>query len=140
MCLSVHGLWSTCDHDLNLFEIGYLGITQSVADLGVQGMHASSKSIFYRPQRSCGKVMFSQVSVILFTEGGGGGVADTPWADTPAGQTSRAQCMLGYTPPTQCMLRYTPPPSTCWDIRPSRAPLQRTVRIILECILVFIFM
>ena len=25
---------------------------------------------FYRPQRSCGKVMFSQVSVILFTAGG----------------------------------------------------------------------
>ena len=30
----------------------------------------------YRPQRSCGKVMFSQASVILF--GGVGGVADTP--------------------------------------------------------------
>ena len=27
----------------------------------------------YRPQRSCGKVMFSQASVILFTGGGGGG-------------------------------------------------------------------
>ena len=26
----------------------------------------------YRPQLSCGKVMFSQVSVILFTAGGGG--------------------------------------------------------------------
>ena len=25
----------------------------------------------YRPQRSCGKVMFSQASVILFTGGGG---------------------------------------------------------------------
>ena len=25
---------------------------------------------FYRPQRSCGKVMFSQASVILFTGGG----------------------------------------------------------------------
>ena len=48
---------------------------------------------YYRPQRSCGKVMFSQASVILFT--GGGGV----------GQTHH---------PT----------------------LQRTVRILLECILV----
>ena len=67
------------------------------------------KTCYYRPQRSCGKVMFSQVSVILST--GGWGVwepppgqtphlpgqtpqpprqtphwEDTPWADTP-GQT-----------------------------------------------------
>ena len=36
----------------------------------------------YRPQRSWGKVMFSQACVILFTEGG-----------------CLPQCMLGYTPP-----------------------------------------
>ena len=29
-----------------------------------------SKAYYYRPQRSCGKVMFSQASVILFTRGG----------------------------------------------------------------------
>ena len=33
----------------------------------------------YRPQRSCGKVMFLHLSVILLK----GGVADTPRADTP---------------------------------------------------------
>ena len=38
---------------------------------------------YYRPQRSCGKVMFSQASVILSTRGQGVRVADTPWADTP---------------------------------------------------------
>ena len=49
----------------------------------------------YRPQRSCGKVMFLHLFVILF---GGGGV---------------------------------------WQTHPSRKlPLQRTVRILLECILV----
>ena len=37
---------------------------------------------FYRPQRSWGKVIFSQASVILFTGGGG-----------------LPQCMLGYNPP-----------------------------------------
>ena len=31
--------------------------------------------IFYRPQRSCGKVMVLHLSVILFT---GGGLGDTP--------------------------------------------------------------
>ena len=51
----------------------------------------------YRPQRSCGKVMFLHLSVILFT--GGGGVCQIPsrrhpppgqthpWADTLPGQT-----------------------------------------------------
>ena len=51
---------------------------------------------FYRPQRSCGKVMFSQASVILFT---GGCVAE----------------------------------GRAWQ---ERRPLQRAVRILLECILV----
>ena len=37
--------------------------------------------VYYRPQGSCGKVMFSQASVIVFT---GRGVS--------------AQCMLGYIP------------------------------------------
>ena len=35
---------------------------------------------FYRPQRSCGKVMVLQVSVILFTGGGSGpGGVPGPW-------------------------------------------------------------
>ena len=46
---------------------------------------------FYRPQRSWGKVIFSQVCVILFTGGWGGGLP---------------QCMLGYRPPWE----QTPPP------------------------------
>ena len=126
----------------------------------------------YRPQCSCGKVIFSPASVILSM----GGVsqhalgqtplwadtpslgrhplsrhpplrqtpqqtpppgqtpspwtdtphqADTPlWADTPSGQTPPAQCMLGYTPPCPAHAGiHTPTPL-------------RTVRILLECILV----
>ena len=81
-------------------------------------------NIFYRPQRSCGKVMFLHLCVILFTGGvsacGPEGclpqppgrplqqtpLADTPWVDTPwqtpplwadtPGQTPPAQCVLGY--------------------------------------------
>ena len=44
----------------------------------------NSQVYFYRPQRSCGKVMFSQASVILFM----GGVWQTPPGQTPIpGQT-----------------------------------------------------
>ena len=61
----------------------------------------------YRPQRSCGKVMFSQAFVILFI--GVLGVADTPtgqtlpWADTTPGQTPPRQTPPphGQTPPHQ---------------------------------------
>ena len=48
-------------------------------------------SIYYRPQRSCGRIMFLHLSVILFTRG-----SQTP----PPGQTPP-----GKTPPRQ-----TPPP------------------------------
>ena len=63
--------------------------------------------------RSCGKVMFLHLSVILFR-----GVWQTPpWADIPPGQTpSWADTSLA-------------------DPR-RRRPLQRTVRILLECNLV----
>ena len=47
---------------------------------------------YYLLQRSCGKVMLSQVSVILFTG------ADTPPGYTPPGQTPNTA--LGQTPPT----------------------------------------
>ena len=50
----------------------------------------------YRPQHSCGKVMFSQVSVILFTGGGmcGGGCAR--WGACVAGGVwGRLACVAG---------------------------------------------
>ena len=61
--------------------------------------------VYYLPQRSCGKVMFSQASVILFT--GGGGVADTtprqtppsPWVDTPLARDPLGRHPPGQTPP-----------------------------------------
>ena len=69
--------------------------------------HVLLKSpFFYRPQRSCGKVMFSQASVILFTGGG------RAW---------QGACVAG---------------GCVWQ---ERRPLQRMVRILLECIIVFGF-
>ena len=61
----------------------------------------------YRPQRSCGKVMFLHLSVILFT--GGCLPLPLPWSDTPMGRHpllgrhppgrhTPAKCMLGFTP------------------------------------------
>ena len=86
----------------------------------------------YRPQRSCGKVMFLHLSVILFTGGVSAPVhagIHIPLGRHPPGRhPPPAQCMLGYTPPppAQCILGYTSPcpvhagihplPSACWDI------------------------
>ena len=62
------------------------------------------------------------------------GVSAThPQADSPPGQTPPTQCMLGYTPPP-CPVHagiHTPLPSACWD-----TVNKRSVRILLECILV----
>ena len=77
----------------------------------------------YGPQRSCGKVMFLHLSLILFT--GGGCLPQcilgyTPWADTP-----------GQTPPWADTPLGRPPGQICWGTVNKRA-----VRILLECILV----
>ena len=68
----------------------------------------------YRPQRSCGKVMFLHLSVILFTGGVSAPVhagIHTPLGRHPPGRQPPAQCVLGYTPPppAQCILGYTSP-------------------------------
>ena len=85
----------------------------------------TQNTVYYRPQRSCGKVMFSQASVILFT---GGACIPACTGQTPPGQT----------PPPPCPVHswiHTHPCQVHAGIHPRR-PLQRTVRILLECILV----
>ena len=79
----------------------------------------SGSKHFYCPQRNCGKVMFLHLSVILFT---GGVSRTTPWVGTPPGRHTipQADTPLG---------RHLPPP---------RRPPQWMVRILLECILVFL--
>ena len=68
---------------------------------------------FYRLQRSCGKVIFSQVSVSHSVHRGGCLADTTPGADTPWVETSLGRHLpLGQTPSlAQCMLGYTQPPS-----------------------------
>ena len=93
-----------------------------------QLQHWQSDLTYYRPQRSCGKVMFLHLSVILFT----GGVWQTPPGRYPPEQTPPHP--PGRQPPGQ-----TPPfgrhpliDTPLWDM--VNKPV---VRILLECILVF---
>ena len=68
--------------------------------------------------------MFSQTSVILFSQGG----TDTPQADTPPAEIPLLADTPGQIPPGQPPLGQTPPTG--------RRLLLRTVRTLLECILV----
>ena len=86
--------------------------------------HVTGKTnvLYYRPQRSCGKVMFLHLSLSHSIHSGGASVkhlpgqtipqADplgrSPRQTTPPARHPPAQCMLGYTPrsPAQCMLGY----------------------------------
>ena len=94
----------------------------------VRGSYCLVNFYCYRPQRSCGKVMFSQASVILSM--GEGCLADIPpgqtpdthpWVNTPSGKiplgrhASPAQCMLGYTPPCPVHAGIHPPTATAAD-------------------------
>ena len=85
--------------------------------------------------------MFLHLSVILFT----GGVsarhhplADTPWTDTPGRHPPQVDTPWAETPPrSRHPLGRNPPKQTPLSMQtPPRPPLQRTVRILLECILV----
>ena len=69
-------------------------------------------SVNYHPQSSCGKVMFSQAFVILFMEV----YPSMHWGRHPPGQTT--------------------PWADNTRSDTSRRPMQQTVRILLECILV----
>ena len=84
---------------------------------------------FYRPQRSCGKVMFLH-SLSFYLQGG---VCHSPGRHPP-GQTppGRHPRPPGQTPPpSACWDTHTPMHSACWDTVNKRA-----VCILLECILV----
>ena len=54
-------------------------------------MRESEYKAYYRPQRSCGKVVFSQAPVILF---GGGACMEGGMCDM-GGVRSRGLCMAG---------------------------------------------
>ena len=112
------------------------------------GWVAGSSPFNYRPQQSWGKVMFLHLSVILFT--GRRCLADTPsqadicpgrhpWADTlPGRHTPRQTHSQADTPLADTPLGRQPPRQTFQGRHSPRGRwlLQRTVRIVLEYILV----
>ena len=77
----------------------------------------------YCLQRSWGKVMFSQVCVKNSVYRG----------------RVYPSMHWGRHPPAQCMLRYTPCPRAVTPGQTPPWPLQRTVRILRECILVYVW-
>ena len=81
--------------------------------------------VYYRPKRSCGKVMFLHVSVILFT--GGLCQGDPPPDRDPPGQRPPLPWTETSLPWTKTSLPWTETPP--YDN-------ERAVRILLECILV----
>ena len=104
-------------------------ISQWERCLSLSRLHVSHQSHFsphyYRPQRGSGKVMFSQASVSHSVHRGQGGVWQTPpRADIPPPLPSRH--IPGQTHPR------ADTPSHI------RQPLQRTVRILRQCILVLL--
>ena len=95
---------------------------------------------FYRPQRSCGKVVF--YTCLSFCSQGRRGVSGThPWQTPPSRQTPPGQTPpMGRHPPWAD----TPLPNACWDTHPPCSTCwdtvhKRTVRILLECIFVLLF-
>ena len=98
--------------------------------------HSTKMPSCYRPQRICGKVMFSQASVILST---GGGVSSrhppradtppiqTPWTDTTWADNAppRADTSLGRQPPGRHLSGQTPHTGQTDTPPPGQTPLGR---------------
>ena len=92
---------------------------------------------YYRPQRSCGKVMFLQMSISHSVHRVCVGQTPPPPADISQHALEQTRPLSRHIPActgadiSQYALWQTPPPS--------RRPLQRTVRILMECILVLAY-
>ena len=86
-----------------------LGQTPRTAT-AVDGTHPTGMLSCYHPQRSCGKVIFSQVCVKNSDHGGVSTSAHAGIHTHPCPEHAGI-----HTTPAQCMLGYIPLPSACWD-------------------------
>ena len=87
---------------------------------------------------SSGKVMFSQACVKNSVHRGRMFRQSSPWVDTPLDRHNPGQTPPRQTPPPEQTPPWTDPtsPPHWTDPLPGRRPLQQTVHILLECILV----
>ena len=96
---------------LSVFRIGPKLSTRTTEQSDVNFIQFNPL-IFYRPQRSCGKVIFSQACVKNSVHSGGGGSTSVhagihprgqtpPWADTPQADTPLDRHPPGRHPPGQ---------------------------------------
>ena len=77
--------WGTMDHCLFLATNRmFLGVTKKNKVESDNKINQTIKAFCYRPQRSCVKVMFLHLSVILFT----GGVSVQKWGSLSRGSLS----------------------------------------------------
>ena len=96
-------------HTIRLFVAQFFAVQQPCQFDGREAQSKKTLYHYYRLQRSCGKVIFSQACVKNSVHTGGGvslsACWDTPpWADTPPGRHPPGQ-----TPPGQITPRQTPP-------------------------------
>ena len=95
---------------------------------------------FYRPHVSNilstgGRGCLADTPILAKPPGQTAPLADIPRADTPLSRDPHGQIPPRQTPPTQTPPEQTPPPAQTQP--PDRRPPQWTVRILLECILVY---
>ena len=126
------GTTTSSSHPLMTTSGGESRISHRV---GAPPPECGSKTNYYRPPRSCGKVMFLHLSVMLFT--GMSATHTPPLADPPPHldrhplgryPSPRQAPPLGKHPWANTPLGRHPLCSACWDTVNKRA-----VRILLEC-------
>ena len=113
--------------DVQLKQVRHDSMKRTLLELAFWELCRKRSGAFYRLQRSCGKVMFSQACVKNSVHRGvcipACTRAETPslGRHPPPEQTPPCPVHAGIHTPTQCMLGYTntpPLPSAFWDIPP----------------------
>ena len=107
--MSLDPFGTICTYNRNILSVFRLGpkLSTRTTEQSDVNFIQFNPLIFYRPQRSCGKVIFSQACVKNSVHSGGGGVSlsacwDTPpWADTSLGRHPPGRHSSGQTPPRQ---------------------------------------
>ena len=97
MHISFYSAWQSQTPKINAYEY-----------INIKNFPKLTRTFHYRPQRSCGKMIFSQASVSHSVHGGGVSATHPPSRHPPSRHPSYPVHAGIHTPPAQCMLGYTP--------------------------------